>query len=62
MKTYTITTRSTVYSRYEIEAETETEASEILQTFGLEPMNEWSEDTEIYDIDEELYEEEIEEQ
>jgi hypothetical protein len=57
MNRYTITTRSTVYSRYEIEAETETEASEILQTFGLEPMNEWSEDTEIYDIDEELEEE-----
>jgi hypothetical protein len=51
MNTYTITTRSTVYSTYEIEAETETEASEILQTFGLEPMNEWSEDTEIYEIE-----------
>ena len=60
MNRYTITTRSTVYSRYEIEAETETEASEILQTFGLEPMNEWSEDTEIYDIDEELEENEEE--
>lgn len=58
MNTYTITTRSTVYSTYEIEAETETEASEILQTFGLEPMNEWSEDTEIYEIELEENEEE----
>jgi len=58
MNRYTITTRSTVYSRYEIEAETETEASEILQTFGLEPMNEWSEDTEIYEIELEENEEE----
>jgi hypothetical protein len=47
-----------VYSTYEIEAETETEASEILQTFGLEPMNEWSEDTEIYEIELEENEEE----
>jgi hypothetical protein len=51
MNTYTITTRSVLYCTYEIEAETETEASEILQTFGLEPMNEWSEDTEIYEIE-----------
>ena len=58
MNRYTITTRSTVYSTYEIEAETETEASEILQTFGLEPMNEWSEDTEIYEIELEENEEE----
>lgn len=51
MATYIITTRSTVYSTYEIEANTEGEAYETLATYGLEPMTEWSEDTEIYSIE-----------
>jgi DNA-dependent RNA polymerase auxiliary subunit epsilon len=52
MKTYIITTRSTVYSTYEIEADTEQEAREIMDTqYGVEPMTEWSEDTEVYEVE-----------
>jgi hypothetical protein len=40
-----------VYSTYEIEADTEREANETLATYGLEPMTEWSEDTEVYSIE-----------
>jgi hypothetical protein len=57
MAQYIITTRSTVYSTYEIEANTEGEAYETLATYGLEPMTEWSEDTEIYSIETEEEEE-----
>jgi hypothetical protein len=52
MKTYIITTRSTVYSVYEVEADTEQEAREIVDTQGgLESLNDWSEDTEIYAVE-----------
>ncbi len=58
MATYIITTRSTVYSVYEVEAGTEQEAREIMdKQYGLEPMNEWSEDTDVYDITEQEEEE-----
>lgn len=60
MARYVVTTRSTVYSVYEVEAETEQEARIWLDNqYNLEPMNERSEDTDIYDI--ELDEEEGEE-
>ena len=61
MNTYTITMRSIQYSTYEIEAETEAEARKILdgQFYSdLTEIHSWTEDTEIYEIDEELYEEE----
>jgi hypothetical protein len=52
MAQYIITTRSTVYSIYEVEAGSEQEAREIVDNqYGLEPMNEWSEDTEVYSIE-----------
>lgn len=51
MAQFIITTRSTVYAIYEVEADTEQEATETIATFGFEPMNEWSEDTEIYSIE-----------
>jgi hypothetical protein len=58
MAQYIITTRSTVYSRYEVEADTEQQAREIMdKQYGLEPMNEWSEDTDVYDIEEQEVEE-----
>jgi hypothetical protein len=53
--------RSIQYSTYEIEAETEAEARKILdgQFYSdLIEIHSWTEDTEIYEIDEELYEEE----
>jgi hypothetical protein len=47
-----------VYSRYEVEAGSEQEAREIMDTqYGVEPMNEWSEDTDVYDIEEQEEEE-----
>jgi len=53
MAQYIITTRSTVYSIYEVEAGSEQEAREIVDNqYGLEPMNEWSENTHIDDIEE----------
>ena len=58
MAQYIITTRSTVYSIYEVEAGSEQEAREIMdKQYGLEPMNEWSEDTDVYDIEEQEEEE-----
>jgi hypothetical protein len=58
MAQYIITTRSTVYSVYEVEAGSEQEAREIMdKQYGLEPMNEWSEDTDVYDITEQQEEE-----
>ena len=56
MNTYTITMRSIQYSTYEIEAETEAEARKILdsQFYGdLIEIHSWTEDTEIYEIEEE---------
>jgi hypothetical protein len=59
MAQFIITTRSTVYAIYEVEADTEQQAREIMDNqYGLEPMNEWSEDTTIYDVEEETEEEE----
>ena len=58
MAQYIITTRSTVYSVYQVEADTEQQAREIMDTqYGVEPMNEWSEDTDVYDIEEQEEEE-----
>lgn len=52
MAQFIITTRSTVYSVYEVEADTEQQAREIMDNqYGLEPLNEWSEDTEIYYVE-----------
>jgi hypothetical protein len=48
-----------VYSVYEVEAGSEQEAREIMDTqYGVEPMHEWSEDTDVYDIEEREEEEE----
>ena len=54
MNTYTITMRSIQYSIYEIEAETEAEARQIVdgQFYGdLIEIHSWTEDTEIYEIE-----------
>jgi hypothetical protein len=54
MATYTVTMKSTLYTVYEIEAETELEALRITDDLeGLCEHNSWTEDTEVYDIDEE---------
>jgi hypothetical protein len=56
MATYTITTRSILYTVYEIEADTETEARAIVDTAdGLGELHSWTEDTHIdtVDLDEE---------
>lgn len=57
-KTYIVTTRSTLWCVYEVEATTEQEARNIVDTqYGLEPLNEYTEDTEIYDVEQENEEE-----
>jgi hypothetical protein len=57
MNTYTITTRSVLYCSYEVEAETEAEARQIVdgsQFYAdLTEIHSWTEDTEIYEIEEE---------
>lgn len=56
MKTYTITTRSILYTTYEVEAETEADARKILDDArydGLDETTSWTEDTEVAWIDEE---------
>jgi hypothetical protein len=57
MNTYTITTRSVLYCTYEVEAETETEARKILDDSqfytDLTEVHSWTEDTEVYEIEEE---------
>ena len=61
MNTYTITTRSTLYTTYEVEAENEAEARKILDDARYDELCEdtsWTEDTEVAYIDIELYEEE----
>lgn len=58
MKTYTITTRSILYTTYEIEAETEAHArrSVLDNPHEHDPLSEETEDTEVAWVDE--YEEE----
>ncbi len=52
MATYTITTKSTLYTVYEIEADTEAEAREIVDTAdGLCEQHSWTEDTHIDTVD-----------
>lgn len=59
MAQFIITTKSTVYAVYEVEADTEQQARDMVDNqYGLEPMNEWSEDTDVYDIEEQEQEEE----
>ena len=57
MNTYTITMRSILYCSYEIEAETEAEARKILDDSqfytDLTEIHSWTEDTEVYEIEEE---------
>ena len=52
MNTYTVTTKSTLYTVYEVEAGTEAEAKEIVDTAPfIESLNEWSEDTQVDSIE-----------
>ena len=55
MNTYTITTRSVLYCSYEVEAETEAEARQILEGSqfysDLTEIHSWTEDTEIYEVE-----------
>lgn len=52
MATYTITTKSTLYTVYEIEADTEEQARAIVDTAdGLGEQHSWTEDTHIDTVD-----------
>ena len=49
---YTITTTSTLYTTYEIEADTLEDAKrEVESADGLSELTSWTEDTEIYAIE-----------
>jgi hypothetical protein len=59
MATYTITTTSTLYTTYEIEADTLEQAIHEAETAdGLSELTSWTEDTEVYSVEEETEEEE----
>lgn len=62
MKTYTITTRSILYTTYEIEAETEAHARRSIldNPQNHDPLCEETEDTEVAWVDEEDTEEDSE--
>jgi hypothetical protein len=52
MTTYTITTTSTLYTTYEVEADTVEDARREVETAdGMSELMSWTEDTEIYSIE-----------
>jgi hypothetical protein len=58
MTTYTITTKSSLYTVYTVEADTEAEAREIVESSpDSNYLSEWSEDTHIAYVDMEEEEE-----
>lgn len=57
MNTYTVTTKSELYCTYEVEAATVADARKIVEDSqfysDLTEVHSWTEDTEIYEVEEE---------